>query len=147
MSTTPRPTRYSTLSLQDVVCLCAGPCDDEAWEEFVSRAGKPIGLTIMRTVSLWGEPYQALVEDLIQATYLKLWEDGCRLLRDFAMQHPEAILGYIKKPLPMPLTTISSMVTVKHPEAPNFMFPRAMSSPRLGNRFMEARKKSILEFF
>ena len=39
----------------------------------------------------------ALVEDLIQVTYLKLWEDGCRLLRDFAMQHPEAILGYIKK--------------------------------------------------
>jgi RNA polymerase sigma-70 factor (ECF subfamily) len=30
-------------------------------------------------------------------TYLKLWEDGCRLLRDFAIQHPEAILGYLKK--------------------------------------------------
>jgi RNA polymerase sigma-70 factor (ECF subfamily) len=30
-------------------------------------------------------------------TYLKLWEDGCRLLRDFAVQHPEAILGYIKR--------------------------------------------------
>jgi RNA polymerase sigma-70 factor (ECF subfamily) len=36
------------------------------------------------------------VEDLVQGTYLKLWEDGCRLLRDFAVQHPEAILGYIK---------------------------------------------------
>jgi RNA polymerase sigma-70 factor (ECF subfamily) len=37
------------------------------------------------------------VEDLVQVTYLKLWEDGCRLLRDFAIQHPEAILGYLKK--------------------------------------------------
>jgi RNA polymerase sigma-70 factor (ECF subfamily) len=37
------------------------------------------------------------VEDLVQATYLKLWEDGCRCLRDFAVQHPEAILGYLKK--------------------------------------------------
>jgi DNA-directed RNA polymerase specialized sigma24 family protein len=37
------------------------------------------------------------VEDLIAATYLKLWEDGCRLLRDFANQHPEAaVLGYVK---------------------------------------------------
>ena len=97
MSSTPRPTRYSSLSLQDVVCLCAGPRDDGAWEEFVSRVGKPVSLTIMRTASLWGEASRSLVEDLIQVTYLKLWEDGCRLLRDFALQHPEAILGYIKK--------------------------------------------------
>jgi RNA polymerase sigma-70 factor (ECF subfamily) len=87
--------RHSSLSLKDLVCLCAGPRDDEAWEEFVSRVGKPIGLTIMRT--LRGEPSRSLVEDLVQITYLKLWEDGCRHLRDFAIQHPEAILGYVKK--------------------------------------------------
>ena len=97
MSNPPSPTRYSSLSLKDVVCLCAGPCDDEAWQEFVSRVGRPISLTIMRTASLWGEPSRPLVEDLIQVTYLKLWEDDCRLLRDFALQHPEAILGYLKK--------------------------------------------------
>jgi DNA-directed RNA polymerase specialized sigma24 family protein len=51
----------------------------------------------MRTASLWGEPSRSLVEDLIQVTYLKLWEGGCGLLRDFAIQHPDAILGYIKK--------------------------------------------------
>jgi RNA polymerase sigma-70 factor, ECF subfamily len=97
MLSTPRTTRYSYLSLKDVVCLCAGPSDDEAWEEFISRVGRPISLTIMRTASLWGEPSRSLVEDLVQITYLKLWEDGCRLLRDFAIQHPEAILGYLKK--------------------------------------------------
>jgi RNA polymerase sigma factor (sigma-70 family) len=97
MPNTSRPSRYSLLSLRDVVCLCAGPCDDEAWAEFVSRVGRPISLTIMRTASLWREPSQSLVEDLIQVTYLKLWEGGCRLLRDFAIQRPEAILGYLKK--------------------------------------------------
>jgi len=97
MAQTTRPTRYSSLSLKDLVCLCAGPCDDAAWEEFVSRVGRPISLTIMRTASLWGEPSRSLVEDLVQITYLKLWEDGCRLLREFAIQHPEAILGYLKK--------------------------------------------------
>jgi DNA-directed RNA polymerase specialized sigma24 family protein len=51
----------------------------------------------MRTASLWGKDSRSVVEDLIQATYLKLWEDGCRLLRDFANQHPEvAVLGYVK---------------------------------------------------
>jgi RNA polymerase sigma-70 factor (ECF subfamily) len=89
--------RYSSLSLKDVVCLCAGPRDDEAWEEFHSRVGKPISLTIMRTACLWGQPSRSLVDDLVQITYLKLWEDGCRLLRDFAIQHPEAILGYVKR--------------------------------------------------
>jgi RNA polymerase sigma-70 factor, ECF subfamily len=97
MSNTHRTTRYASLSLKDVVCLCAGSCDDEAWEEFVSRVGRPISLTILRTASLWGEPSRSLVEDLVQVTYLKLWEGGCRLLRDFAIQRPEAILGYLKK--------------------------------------------------
>jgi len=61
------------------------------------RVGKPISLTVIRTASLWGESSRSVVEDLVQGTYLKLWEDGCRLLRDFAMQHPAAILGYVKK--------------------------------------------------
>ena len=94
---TARVTRYSSLSLQGVISLCAGPRDDQAWEEFVSRVGRPISLTILRTASLWGDPSPSLVEDLTQVTYLKLWEDGCRLLQNFALQHPEAILGYIKK--------------------------------------------------
>jgi RNA polymerase sigma-70 factor (ECF subfamily) len=38
-----------------------------------------------------------VVEDLVQSTYVKLWENSCRLLRDFAIQHPDAILGYLKK--------------------------------------------------
>ena len=97
MFSLPRPTRYSALPLKDVVCLCAGPCDEAAWEEFVSRVGKPISLTIMRTAALWGQASQSVVEDLVQVTYVKLWEDGCRPLRDFALQHPEAILGYLKK--------------------------------------------------
>ena len=97
MSSTTRPTRYSSLSLKDVVCLCAGPSDDDAWEEFVSRVGRPISLTVLRTASRWGEPSRSLVEDLVQSTYLKLWEDGCRLLRNFAILHPDAILGYLKK--------------------------------------------------
>jgi RNA polymerase sigma-70 factor (ECF subfamily) len=97
MSKSPAPTRYSSLSLKDVVSLCAGAPDDEAWEEFVSRVGKPLSLIVMRTASRWGSPPKTLVEDLVQVTYLKLWEGGRRLLHEFALQHPEAILGYLKK--------------------------------------------------
>jgi RNA polymerase sigma-70 factor (ECF subfamily) len=93
----PKPMRYSSLSLKDLVCLlCADPCDNEVWKEFVSRVGRLISLTIMRMASQWEEPSRSLVEDLRQDTYVKLLKGGCRLLRDFAIQHPEAILGYIK---------------------------------------------------
>lgn len=97
MPDNPRPTRYSSLSLQELVCLCAGPCDEGAWEEFVARVGKSISLTVLRTASIWGQPSRLVVEDLVQITYLKLWEDNCRLLRDFAMENPEGILGYLRK--------------------------------------------------
>lgn len=93
----PKSTQYSSLSLKDLVCHCAEPCDEEAWEEFVARVGKAISLTILRTASLWGEPSRSLVEDLVQVTYLKLWDDNCQLLRDFAIQNPDGILGYLKK--------------------------------------------------
>lgn len=97
MTSNPKPTRYSALSLEDLVRRCAGPYDEDAWEEFVFRFGKPIALTIIRTAFLLGEASRSVVEDLVQDTYTKLWEDGCRHLRDFAIQHPEAVLGYIKK--------------------------------------------------
>lgn len=91
------PKRYSSLSLKDVVCLCADPRNDDAWEEFVSRVGKPIELTVMRTLprsmrSLW------LIVELRQETYVKLLKDGCRLLRDCTINHEDQeIFGYIKK--------------------------------------------------
>lgn len=93
--------RYSSLSLKDVVCRCADLRDNEAWQEFVFRVGKPISLTIKRTASLlWGEASRPLVEDIGQETYVKLFQDDCHHLLDFAIEHPddeEAILGYIKK--------------------------------------------------
>ena len=97
MSSATRSTRYSSLSLKDVVGLCAGPCDQEAWEEFVARVGTPLSNVISRTASMWGKTSRALVEDLIQVTYLKLWEGGRNLLHEFALQQPEAILGYLKR--------------------------------------------------
>ncbi len=77
--------------------MCADQGGDDAWEEFVFRVGKSISLAILRTASLWGDSSRSLIEDLVQVTYLKLWEDSCRLLRDFAIQHPESILAYLKK--------------------------------------------------
>ena len=63
----------------------------------MSRVQKPIRLIITYTAAPWGSPSRGLVEDLVQVTYLKLWEGGRRLLRDFALPCPEGILGYLKR--------------------------------------------------
>ncbi len=96
MSRSPRPTQYWSLSDQDLVCRCARSRDDEAWREFGCRFERPISLTVIRTASLWGGATRRDIEDLVQETYLKLWQDRCRHLRDFAIRHPTAILGYVK---------------------------------------------------
>ena len=97
MSTIRKSTQYSSLSLKEVVSLCSESGNDEAWEEFVARVGGPLKLMIGRTAALWGNSSRSLVEDLIQATYLKLWEGGIQLLREFMIERPEAVLGYLKK--------------------------------------------------
>jgi RNA polymerase sigma-70 factor, ECF subfamily len=83
--------------LKDLVCLCAEPGDPEAWEEFVARVGHPLKLVIMRTASKWSKNSRFLVEDLLQITYLKLWQGSGNLLREFALEQPDAILAYLKR--------------------------------------------------
>jgi RNA polymerase sigma-70 factor, ECF subfamily len=89
-------TGYSSISTEELVQACAEANDGGAWEEFVLRFHQAIGLTIIRTTTQWGDVPRQVVDDLIQETYLKLCTDKCYSLRKFAVQHPEAISGYIK---------------------------------------------------
>jgi RNA polymerase sigma-70 factor (ECF subfamily) len=84
------------MSDEQLIRACAESNVDSAWEEFVSRFRRPISLSIIRTAYQWGRTPQQFVEDLVQETYLKLCANRCRLLLDFAMEHPEAVAGYIK---------------------------------------------------
>jgi RNA polymerase sigma-70 factor (ECF subfamily) len=86
---------YTSSSPQDVVRACCDS-DADAWQEFVSRYYRPIVLSIIRTAKTWGEPPGRIVDDLVQETYLKLCADGCKLLHEFAVHHPDAIAGYLK---------------------------------------------------
>lgn len=80
----------------ELIQICAQTNESAAWEEFVARFLRPISLSIIRTAYNWGGFPQQVVDDLVQDTFLKLCTDRCRLLKDFASQHPAAITGYIK---------------------------------------------------
>jgi RNA polymerase sigma-70 factor (ECF subfamily) len=84
------------MSGEELIRACAEADDSAAWDEFVSRFHRPISLSIIRTAYQWGEIPQQVVDDLVQETYLKLCANKCRQLLEFATQHPDAILGYIK---------------------------------------------------
>ena len=84
------------MSVEELLRACAESSDGAPWEEFVARFQRPISLSILRTVHKWGNLPQQVVDDLVQETYLKLCADKCRLLLEFAVQHPEGVIGYIK---------------------------------------------------
>jgi RNA polymerase sigma-70 factor, ECF subfamily len=88
--------RHSSLSDRDLIGVCADYTDGAAWDEFVSRFRKPISISVIRTAYLWGEAPQQVLDDLVQETYLKLCSNRCRLLLEFAIQHPEAVIAYVK---------------------------------------------------
>src|SRR5436309_13982603 len=84
------------MSAEELLHACVESNDESAWDEFVSRFHRSISLAVIRPTAQWGEVSRQIVDDLIQETYLKLCANKCRLLRDFAVQHPEALIRYIK---------------------------------------------------
>ena len=88
-----------------------------------------------------------MVDDLVQATYLKLWEGGRNLLREFAFERPDAILGYLKK------TAVNATHDYfKHGHSQSSggthsMFRPSTSNPRLDRTLREARRESPLKSF
>jgi RNA polymerase sigma-70 factor, ECF subfamily len=87
---------HSSMSEAQLIRACAELNDGAAWKEFVTRFHRAISLSIIRTTYQWGHAPRQVVDDLVQETYLKLCADRCRLLLEFAVQHPEAVSGYVK---------------------------------------------------
>jgi RNA polymerase sigma-70 factor (ECF subfamily) len=86
----------ASVSLEDLIVACGQGGDAAAWEEFVCRFHKLIAAVVVRTTRKWGSSSQALIDDLIQETYLKICGDRKRLLSEFTPRHPEAFYGYLK---------------------------------------------------
>jgi RNA polymerase sigma-70 factor (ECF subfamily) len=87
---------YSSLSAEELVLACSESGNAEAWEEFVRRFRSLIGSAIRRVAHRYGDYSDTLIDELIQDTYLKVCADGCRMLRDFKPQHPNAFFGMLK---------------------------------------------------
>ncbi len=85
-----------SLSDAGLIQACASGRDDAAWSEFVRRFRRTIATAVMRVADEYGERSAALVEDLVQETYLTLCGCNSGLLRAFQPLHPESAAGFIK---------------------------------------------------
>jgi RNA polymerase sigma-70 factor (ECF subfamily) len=79
----------------DLIQACLAS-DGEAWKEFVCRYHRVISSAVLRTAFRWGETSKAVLDDLIQDTYLKLCAQQFSLLRQFEFRAEDSIFCFLK---------------------------------------------------
>jgi RNA polymerase sigma factor (sigma-70 family) len=84
------------ISIRDLLHLCLSSDGQEHWREFVRRTQPLIASVIINTVRRWKEPASALVDDLIQDTYVKLFANDRKALRSIKNQYENTSFGYLK---------------------------------------------------
>ncbi len=86
----------TSLTIRELLNLCLDSDDPDAWCEFLQRVQKPVAATIIRTLgSKLAEPSR--VDDLVQNTWVKLFENDRRALRGIESTHENAIFAFAKK--------------------------------------------------
>jgi len=88
--------RYAKITSSELVRVCAGSKDEDAWAEFIRRFQMVIAGAVSRTTRRWGERPSQQLDDLIQDTYLKLCENDSRLLRSFQPRCEGSIYRFLK---------------------------------------------------
>ena len=89
-------TNYSQLGSPELIAECISTMSAPVWEEFIRRFQPLISGVVARTASRWVPVTAAVVDDLVQETYLKLCSEDFRRLREFENRHEDAIYGYLK---------------------------------------------------
>jgi RNA polymerase sigma-70 factor, ECF subfamily len=85
------------LSTQELVQLCLSSQDQAPWFEFVCRFRPLIFAVVVKSLRRWATPDRAIIDDLIQDTFLKLCANNYRALRDFDYEHENSLFGFLKK--------------------------------------------------
>jgi RNA polymerase sigma-70 factor, ECF subfamily len=84
------------LSVKELLSYCLDSQNEAGWTEFERRFQPHIARVIYRSVCLRIGPDLALVDDLVQETFLKLCANNFKALREFYFQHDNAFFGFLK---------------------------------------------------
>ena len=82
----------------ELLCACINTGATEEWAEFIARFQPLVAGVIARIVTRFlGTADFALIDDLVQETYVRLCRDNCRALREFRGEHEGSFFGYLKE--------------------------------------------------
>jgi RNA polymerase sigma-70 factor (ECF subfamily) len=88
--------RPDAIPNRELVERCIRSESPELWEEFVVRTRRLVSAVVFRVAARWGESRSEVLEELVQETYLHLYANDRRVLREFTPQNDDAVFGFIK---------------------------------------------------
>jgi len=94
------------IPIRELLDLCLRTDDQGHWQEFVRRTQPLIAKVIINTLRRWRDPSPSLVDDLVQNTFLKLFDNDRKALRSIRNQHENTIFGFLR--------VVASNVTCDH---------------------------------
>lgn len=96
----------SETPIRELLDLCLRNEDERHWQEFVRRTQPLIAKVIINTLRRWRDPAPSLVDDLVQDTFLKLFTNDRKALRNIRNEHENTIFGFLR--------VVASNVTCDH---------------------------------
>jgi RNA polymerase sigma factor (sigma-70 family) len=90
---------WQELSDRELVQLCLQDEQHEGWREFLRRFQPLIAAVVAKTVrriKFGVLSDRSLVDDLVEETLLKLWNNQCRAMRTFQWLHEHSFRGFLK---------------------------------------------------
>src|ERR1700720_1518 len=84
------------LTSVDLVRKCVDSGEEPYWCEFVARFQPVIARVVAKAAGRYSRPSRALVDDLVQSTYLKLCAGHYRLLKNLNEKREDSIYGLLK---------------------------------------------------
>jgi DNA-directed RNA polymerase specialized sigma24 family protein len=81
--------------------LTANPGDAAVAREFISRYGRCLRQTIAAAVNKWMAAagyarVQIMIEDLVNETYCRLFQNDCQVLRAFKCRYENSVFAYLR---------------------------------------------------
>jgi DNA-directed RNA polymerase specialized sigma24 family protein len=89
-------TTVSPISAIRLARICAYSAQAPEWAQFVRLVSPVIALAARRVSSVWGDPSNATVSEIVQEVFLKLCEDDRRILREFEDRGNDSFLKLLR---------------------------------------------------
>ena len=81
---------------RELVESCLRDNTEEAWTEFLRRFQPLMAAVAGKTVRRWTRPGPELVDDLVQSSLRKIFDNNCRAMRSFRWLHDNSFRGFLK---------------------------------------------------